>query len=97
MTYTLPENVTDIVTFMRDINIMVGNDIPAIMFMITLFSIAFISAAAKTTIERAFLFASWITAISGVFITVLFQTDPKLIVIPVILAAVSIMLEMRRG
>lgn len=97
MTYTLPENITNLIDLTRSINIMIGNDIPAIMFMFLLFSISFIASYGRTSIEKSFLFASWITAISGIFITIIFQTDPKLVVVPIVLAAVSIILEMRRG
>lgn len=89
MTYTMPTNVSDIGSFFRQTNTMIGGNLIAFMLLIMIFVITYTTFYAKFQSEKSFLYSSWVTMVSSFFITLIFDTSPAIIMLPIALLMVS--------
>lgn len=92
MPYEIPVS-SDPVGLFRDVNVMAGNNIPALSMLIILFTIAFMGGmGAGKRLEVSFAFASWITALSSMFMTVIFDLSAGFVIVPFVMACVSLLI-----
>lgn len=96
MTYTLPSNMSNMPQLLQGINTMLGNDLVALFTMIMIFTITYMSVSLRLEPEKSILFSSWITTISGFFISIIFNTNPNFVILPILMTAISVILSFRR-
>lgn len=81
--------MTNFVDLLRSVNTMIGNDALAIIFMIMVFFITYISSSTRLEAMKALAFSCWVCTITAIFTRIIFATSDFLVVIFLIISAVA--------
>lgn len=96
--YDLTTNVTTIMGLFSMANNIVGTDMVIIFLDIMIFTIVFMATGLREENSMAsVVYASWVTSISSVFITIFMEADPMLFLIPMVMLLSSIFLYAKKG